>query len=121
MKSAASPERTGLVRKAAVIALCGNLVLALLKITTGLVTGSLAVVGDGIDSSTDVVIAVNLADHWSQGYVPLPFPDFGDRTVVLDDRLGPARYERAGDDLRGQGLYLDVAPWAHHAFSVTAS
>lgn len=67
------------------------------------------------------VIAVNLADHWSQGYVPLPFPDFGDRTVVLDDRLGPARYERAGDDLRGQGLYLDVAPWAHHAFSVTAS
>jgi cation diffusion facilitator family transporter len=52
------PDRTGLVRQAAIIALVGNLVLALLKIVTGLVTGSLAVVGDGIDSSTDVVIAV---------------------------------------------------------------
>lgn len=58
MSTKTCPDRTGLVRKAAVIALCGNLVLALLKIVTGLVTGSLAVIGDGIDSSTDVVIAV---------------------------------------------------------------
>lgn len=52
------PERTGLVRKAALIALFGNLVLALLKIATGILTGSLAVLGDGIDSSTDVAIAI---------------------------------------------------------------
>ena len=52
------PSRPALVRKAAIIALCGNLVLALLKIVTGLATGSLAVLGDGIDSSTDVAIAV---------------------------------------------------------------
>lgn len=53
-----SDERTGIVRTAALIALCGNLVLALAKIVTGLATGSLAVLGDGIDSSTDVLIAV---------------------------------------------------------------
>jgi hypothetical protein len=29
-----------------------------------------------------------------------------------------ARYERAGDDLAGRGLYLDVPPWAHHVFEV---
>jgi cation diffusion facilitator family transporter len=52
------PDRTGIVRKAALIALCGNLVLAILKIVTGFATDSLAVIGDGIDSSTDVVIAV---------------------------------------------------------------
>ena len=52
------PDRTGLVRTAALIALCGNLVLAVAKIVTGLATGSLAVLGDGIDSSTDVLIAV---------------------------------------------------------------
>ena len=52
------PDRTGLVRKAAIIALCGNLVLALMKIVTGFATGSLAVLGDGIDSSTDVAIAI---------------------------------------------------------------
>ena len=51
-------ERTNLVRKAAFIALVGNLILAVLKIITGIRTDSLAVLGDGIDSSTDVVIAI---------------------------------------------------------------
>ena len=51
-------DRTGIVRKAALIALCGNLVLAALKIATGFISGSLAVLGDGIDSSTDVAIAI---------------------------------------------------------------
>lgn len=54
----AADERTTLVRRAAVIALFGNLVLALAKIIVGFTSGSLAVVGDGIDSSTDVAIAV---------------------------------------------------------------
>lgn len=51
-------KRNALVRKAAVIALIGNLVLATLKLVTGYRMGSLAVIGDGIDSSTDVVIAI---------------------------------------------------------------
>lgn len=58
MTDSTRPDRTGLVRKAAIIALFGNLVLALLKIVTGAVTGSLAVIGDGMDSSTDVLIAI---------------------------------------------------------------
>lgn len=40
------------------VSLAGNGILALLKIVAGLVAGSLAVVGDGIDSSTDVVISL---------------------------------------------------------------
>ncbi len=51
-------DRTAIVRRAAFIALVGNLFLAVLKIVTGLTAGSLAVLGDGLDSSTDVVIAV---------------------------------------------------------------
>lgn len=58
MNGQSAPDRTGLVRKAALIALFGNLFLALLKILTGILAGSLAVLGDGIDSSTDVAIAV---------------------------------------------------------------
>jgi len=50
--------RTRLVRLAAVIALFGNLALAAAKLTIGLATESLAVIGDGVDSSTDVVIAI---------------------------------------------------------------
>jgi len=51
-------ERSKTLRKASLIALAGNLVLAAAKIAAGLASGSLAVVGDGLDSSTDVVIAI---------------------------------------------------------------
>jgi cation diffusion facilitator family transporter len=46
------------IKKASWIAMIGNALLAVMKIVTGLVAGSLAVIGDGIDSSTDVVIAL---------------------------------------------------------------
>jgi len=51
-------DRAGLLRKASVIALVGNAALAAAKLTVGAISGSLAVLGDGIDSSTDVVIAI---------------------------------------------------------------
>ena len=50
--------RTKIVRTASFIALGGNLLLCVLKLTAGLITGSLAVLGDGIDTATDVGIAV---------------------------------------------------------------
>lgn len=51
-------KRAELIRTASLIALFGNALLALLKIGAGFYAGSLAVVGDGIDSSTDVAIAL---------------------------------------------------------------
>jgi cation diffusion facilitator family transporter len=51
-------ERGSLLNKASVIALVGNAILAAAKLAVGFLSGSLAVVSDGIDSSTDVVIAV---------------------------------------------------------------
>jgi cation diffusion facilitator family transporter len=51
-------DRAALLRRASVIALVGNAVLAIAKLVIGFISGSLAVVGDGIDSSTDVVIAI---------------------------------------------------------------
>ncbi|MDR1430278.1 MAG: cation diffusion facilitator family transporter [Spirochaetaceae bacterium] len=51
-------SRVALIRLASVIALAGNAVLAVVKITIGISSGSLAVVGDGIDSSIDVLIAI---------------------------------------------------------------
>jgi len=51
-------ERSKILRKASVIALIGNAILAAAKLVIGFISGSLAVVGDGIDSSTDVVIAI---------------------------------------------------------------
>jgi cation diffusion facilitator family transporter len=44
--------------KASLVSTIGNAVLSICKITVGVVSGSLAVLGDGIDSATDVVSSV---------------------------------------------------------------
>ena len=51
-------NRTRFIKKAAVIAIIGNAVLALIKIVFGLLAGSLAVVGDGIDTTTDIITSL---------------------------------------------------------------
>ncbi|MDR3130139.1 MAG: cation diffusion facilitator family transporter [Treponema sp.] len=50
-------SRARLIKTASLIALFGNLALAALKITLGIRAGSRAVLGDGIDSSVDVLIS----------------------------------------------------------------
>ncbi|MDR3167206.1 MAG: cation diffusion facilitator family transporter [Treponema sp.] len=50
--------KAGLIKIASLAALGGNTLLASLKIGFGLAAGSMAVVGDGIDSSVDVLIAL---------------------------------------------------------------
>ncbi|MFW5879447.1 MAG: cation diffusion facilitator family transporter [bacterium] len=40
------------------IAIIGNALLSALKITIGVITGSLAVIGDGIDSATDILTSI---------------------------------------------------------------
>ena len=48
-------DRIQQIRLASMIGIIGNLILAILKIAAGLISGSLAVIGDGIDTTTDVV------------------------------------------------------------------
>jgi len=50
--------KTRLIKVASITALIGNAVLAVAQILTGVYAGSLAVIGNGIDSSTDVIIAI---------------------------------------------------------------
>ncbi|MEL3906716.1 MAG: cation diffusion facilitator family transporter [Treponema sp.] len=54
----AQATRIKIVRQASFIALFGNLVLCAAKLIAGFLTGSLAVIGDGLDSAADVGIAV---------------------------------------------------------------
>jgi len=51
-------DRAALLKRASVIALVGNAILAGGKLAVGALSGSLAVVGDGLDSSADVIIAI---------------------------------------------------------------
>ncbi len=45
------------IRSASIISLIGNAVLAVLKVVIGFISGSLAVIADGIDSSVDILMS----------------------------------------------------------------
>ena len=63
--------------------------------------------------------AVNYAPQPGQCFVRLPLPQLAGRTLCFKDLLGPAEYQRSGDDLLQRGLYLDLPPWGHHLFELS--
>jgi hypothetical protein len=64
------------------------------------------------------LVVVNYSKRKSQCYVSLPWEDLSGRTWKLQDRLGPAMYERDGDELSTRGLFLDMPPWEAHVFHI---
>ena len=58
------------------------------------------------------LIIINLSDGAVQARVHLPWNDVGGKTWRLDDALSDATYEREGDEMRNDGLYVELAPWA---------
>jgi cation diffusion facilitator family transporter len=51
-------NRAKIIKRASWIGIIGNGVLAVVKVSIGLYAGSLAVIGDGIDSTSDIVMSV---------------------------------------------------------------
>jgi hypothetical protein len=64
------------------------------------------------------LVVANYAGHPSQCYLGLPWNDLAGQAWQLQDRLGAAVYERDGDDLSNQGLYLDLPAWGTHVFEI---
>lgn len=61
----------------------------------------------------------NLGASTGRCFLPLGVPDFAGRTIVFEDLLGEARYERDGQDLLDRGLYLELPADGHHLFRIT--
>ena len=51
-------NRSSIIKIASITALIGNFILAVLKIIAGIFADSLAVLGDGIDSSMDILVSI---------------------------------------------------------------
>jgi hypothetical protein len=60
------------------------------------------------------VVAVNLSDAPAQARVQLPWEDLGGRTWTLTDRLDGRRFERDGNELAKDGLFVALDPWGSH-------
>src|SRR5262249_46133088 len=69
------------------------------------------------------LVVVNLSTAAARARVGVPGTEVAGRTWELEDRLGGQRFERSGDDLGAEGLYVALEPWAYHflAFSDSAA
>jgi glycosidase len=67
------------------------------------------------------LVVVNLSERPAQARVRLPWADLADGNWRLQDRLADEQFDRAGDQLAADGLYVGLDGWAYHflAFSPT--
>jgi hypothetical protein len=66
------------------------------------------------------LVVVNLSDAPAQARVHLPWDDLGGRAWELRDRLSGAKFERGGDELAAEGLYVGLDPWGFHFLQMSA-
>ena len=64
------------------------------------------------------LVVVNLADAPAHARVRLPWQDLTGHAWALIDRLSDTTFERDGDDLAGEGLYVGLDPWSSHLLQV---
>jgi hypothetical protein len=62
------------------------------------------------------LIVVNLSDAPVQARVRLPWNDLPGRTWRLTDAFSGAVYDRNGDEIQRDGLYLELGSWKLHLF-----
>ena len=60
------------------------------------------------------VIVVNLSDSRSQARIHLPWDDLSNRSWQLEDLFSGAKYRDDGNELQGEGLFVDLEPWGYH-------
>jgi hypothetical protein len=71
------------------------------------------------DGEPHHITVVNLSAHPSQCRVALPSPSLAGRDWRLLDLLDGRVFDRNGDDLAGNGLYIDLPAWGGHLLAVT--
>jgi glycosidase len=62
------------------------------------------------------LVVINFSHTRCQGRIHLPWADLKGRTSLLVDVMNGERYERDGDEMLDQGLYVDLEAWKFHFF-----
>jgi Alpha amylase, catalytic domain len=64
------------------------------------------------------LIVVNFSDRTSQTLIRVPWDELRGRTWRLSDALTGDTFDRGGEDMRDNGLYVDLGPWKCHLLQV---
>jgi hypothetical protein len=60
------------------------------------------------------LVVVNLSDAPAYARVHLPWDDIGGTAWELTDRLDGRAFERDGDDMAADGMFVELNPWRFH-------
>jgi hypothetical protein len=69
-----------------------------------------------VKGETRYLIVINLSDQKVQARVRVPWRDIQGESLRLSDALSDVAFERNGDEMGGEGLYIELEPWAYHFF-----
>ena len=72
---------------------------------------------EGVESNR-VLVCVNYSSDTGQCYIRLPFSELTNKQWVLEDMMGDVKYNRDGNGLLKNGLYLDTPGWKFHVFEM---
>ena len=67
------------------------------------------------------LVVVNDAPEHAAARVRLPWGDLAGRSWRLEDRLSGDAFERDGDELANEGLFVQLPPWGTHLLTWTAT
>ena len=62
------------------------------------------------------LIAVNLSDSVVQARVQVPWEEVRANSWHLTDVLSDVSYDRDGNEMADQGLYVELQPWSYSFF-----
>jgi hypothetical protein len=69
-------------------------------------------------SKDRMLVTVNYGPAPGLCYVRLHLPDLHGSRFLLSDLMNQTEYEREGNELALQGLYLDLPAWGFHVFEM---
>lgn len=60
------------------------------------------------------IVVVNYSPDQAQGWLQLPLPSESPESLIFQDELTGKKYKRDANELRRQGIYIDLGPWQAH-------
>jgi len=66
------------------------------------------------------LVSIHFGDGSAQARVQLPWDELRGKTWRLEDALSGEAYARSGDEMRNEGLYVELGPWKCQIFQVSA-
>ncbi|MFC4064501.1 alpha-amylase family glycosyl hydrolase [Actinoplanes subglobosus] len=70
------------------------------------------------EGATRHLVVVNFGDQPAQARITMPWPGLAGRSWELTDLLDGRVFDRDGDELAGEGLFVDLPPWGVHVLGV---